>query len=215
MQDSAAELHLQLQPLGLADQQRVAQTKHAPVQRIKVSQRTSLTTIAGYVQRIAGADPRCFVSLHAPYHTETVQLPLSISVAEFLFITNQRGQGELRYAFSEQAIVPDRQVELHRPPKLRGRKIPELEQPISARYPPPPLVVREKVRTMASPVGGVFYLGLSMFSNSFGCLPHSLNGMTGRGAVARREGGRAHSEDVASLRKHLEAEIGATKVTLP
>jgi hypothetical protein len=193
MRDSTPELYVQLQPLCDADYQRISKTKHTPVQRVKVSQRTLLATIANYVQRLVGTD---LVSLHAPYRSDSVQVPLSMSVAEFLFITNQREQAELRYSFGERRAPAD----AHQPPKLRGRRPDDGAAP---KCTPPPTPRSAPLPAIG---GGLFHSGLLLFSNSFGFLPPSLDGPPMRTAL-RWEIGPRVTEDTLSLRKGLEAEI--------
>jgi hypothetical protein len=183
----------------------VTKAKHNPVQRIKVSQRTLLGAIANYVQRLAGPDMNYPISLHATYRTETVQLPLSLSIAEFFFFTNQRGQADLRYTFSDRISGANRQSELRQPPKLRGRKNQELQTPNVVMYPSP---LHEKASSIPQPVGGVFHSGLSLFSNSFGFLPSSMDGLGAKSDGAKSESEQSTTEDVVSLRKGLEAELG-------
>jgi hypothetical protein len=120
-------------------------------------------------------------------------MPLSMSVAEFLFITNQLGQGDLRYSFAPDPAPP---FNPHQPPRLRQGK-PE------TRYPPPAEKMPPSI-PLSDSIGGLFHSGFSLFSNSFGTFPPSLDGL------GLRLGGEAKGqkiEDTISLRKNLELEI--------
>jgi hypothetical protein len=115
-----------------------------------------------------------------------------MAIGDYLFISGQHDQAQLHYSFSERMAEPA-PIEIHQPPKLRRRTVSEH---VSPKYPPP-----------VSVVAGVFHSGLSMFSNSFGCLPPSLEGIAVRGAGVRWDRACTPGEDTISLRKSLEAEI--------
>jgi hypothetical protein len=108
-------------------------------------------------------------------------------------MTNQADQAELRYSFCERVFDP-LPTDAHQPPKLRGRKIADTEKSCQVVYPPPIQV--------PTTIDGLFHCGLSLFSNSFGFLPASLDG-----TIVRGIGTRGAREDMISLRKNLEAEI--------
>jgi hypothetical protein len=179
------ELYVQVVPLNLSDQKRLSKNNHH--QRIKVSNGATLATLASYVQRLADSDSS--VSLHAPYGNGTIQMPLSISVAEFFYITNQHGEGELRYSFK-----PDTSPAMatHHPMKLPRRTA---DQP---NYPPPLPVI-----PLSDSIGGLMHSGFSIFSNSFGVFPTSPDAL--KHGIIDGQGVRA--DDSLSLRQNLELEI--------
>jgi hypothetical protein len=181
------ELYVQVVPLKPSDQKRLSKNNHH--QRIKVSNRATLATLARYVQRLADSDSA--VSLHAPYGSGTVEMPLSISVAEFFYITNQHGEGELRYSFRPDTSPA---VTIHQPVKLR-RKTPE-----QSSYPPPPPVI-----PLSDSIGGLMQSGFLIFSNSFGIFPPSPDALGLRHGLTDGQGMRG--DDALSLRQNLELEI--------
>lgn len=101
MHQDKAELYVRIVPFTNADHKRISRNKNNPLQRIKVSNNTTLYTISSYIHgQASGPDQKLLsVSLHVPFSNKCVQLPLSMSVADFLLITNQVKQGELRYRF--------------------------------------------------------------------------------------------------------------------
>jgi hypothetical protein len=193
------ELSLQIVPLKNADHKRVSRHKNNPLQRIKVSDRTSLLTIAGYIRRLAGAEADgAPVALYASYRGEPLQVPLSMSVGQYLIVTNQDGHGEVRYAFAD--ARPGAGAPAARP-RPRQEPLPELP-----RYPPPPLLGR--ARPLAPPplhpadsFAAIFHSGFSLLSNSFGgFLPSIDAGPPGQAADGK-------VDDAISLRQNLEIEI--------
>jgi hypothetical protein len=96
------EVYIQIVPLKNADHKRVIQNKSNPLQRVKVSTGTCLSTLASYVHKLAGSDSQeVTIELLVPYGDDSVQVPLSWTAAEFLLITNQESEGELRYTFAD------------------------------------------------------------------------------------------------------------------
>ena len=103
MHQDKAELYVRIVPFTNADHKRIQRNKNNPLQRIKVSNNTTLYTISSYIHGQASSSDQnqLSVSLHVPFSNKCVQLPLSMSVADFLLITNQVKQGELRYRFDK------------------------------------------------------------------------------------------------------------------
>jgi hypothetical protein len=65
-------------------------SKNSPLQRIRVSPSSSLSTIFSYIQRLAGPESgELDITLDTPYLTKTVQLPLIMTVAELLLVTHR------------------------------------------------------------------------------------------------------------------------------
>jgi hypothetical protein len=185
MNDPTPELHIRMSPLRSCDHRQISGSKHNPLQRIKVSNATSLSTVANYLQRLAITNTP--VLLHAPYRSGTVQVPLSMSVAELIFITNQRDTCELHYSFADSKLVSPPAIDLHQPPKLRHRQT----------YPHP----TPKLPVLSIPFSDSIEsinCGLSLFSNSF---PPSIDEQWLLHAKA------PPMTDVLSLRKNLELEI--------
>jgi hypothetical protein len=210
MADPRPELYIQIVPLKNSDHKRVTRHKSNPLQRIKVSDNTTLLTITSYIKRLAGAESDgTSVSLYANYHNEPLQLPLSLSVAEYLIITNQTDQGELRYSFAggvQQSAVRF-QSEGTRP-----RPLPEVRIAVprddGPRY-PPPSIGRFGAFQMPGPAigdasyGSLFHTGFSVFSNSFGNFSPSIDVNTAHQLGEARGSG----DDPISLRRNLEMEI--------
>lgn len=124
MHQDKAELYVRIVPFTNADHKRISRNKNNPLQRIKVSNNTTLYTISSYIhgQASSSDQSQLSVSLHVPFSNKCVQLPLSMSVADFLLITNQVKQGELRYRF-------DKTDEQH--PQQRS----SLQQPVGSAIP--------------------------------------------------------------------------------
>jgi hypothetical protein len=200
MCDPTPELYVQLQPLTPADQRHLTKSRNMPLQRMKVSHFTTLATLASHIQRLAGSEPAPPVSLYTPYRTGAVQLPLSMSVAELCFITNQREQADIRYSFQGRREPPP-PVDLHIPPKLRGRKV-SCDGSILMKY-PPPIAVRPSVFAAGFAIAA--RPRLSPFSDSFGCPPSPESAPNGlRWGMAQFP-----VEEPISLRKELQAIVQA------
>jgi hypothetical protein len=107
-----------------------------------------------------------------------------MAIAELLFITNQENESELRYSFTEQISG----APVSQPPKLGAKTMGEVEMPDSGKclLPQPP-IMRERRCKDTSPIGGLFRSGLSLFSNSFGFFPPSLEGVGVRSTGIRSE----------------------------
>ena len=90
MHQDKAELYVRIVPFTNADHKRIQRNKNNPLQRIKVSNNTTLYTISSYIHGQASSSDQnqLSVSLHVPFSNKCVQLPLSMSVADFLLITN-------------------------------------------------------------------------------------------------------------------------------
>jgi hypothetical protein len=189
-----AELYLHLIPLKNTDHKRVSRQKNNPLQRIKVSDNATLRTITSYLIRLANAESNnTAVTLYTTYRGEPVQVPLSMSVAEFLLITNQAGQGEVRYSFSEIQPKVDARIAV---PTAQARPPPE-----RPRYPPPQGLGRLAPPLPVDSFGPDFHTGFSLFSNSFGgFLPSLDSGTLGQPTDVK-------DADTISLRKNLELEI--------
>jgi hypothetical protein len=130
------ELYIHIVPLWSTDHRHLSRKKDNPFQRIKVSNAMTLQTVATYIQRLAATTSH--VTLHAPYRGGAVQVPLSMSVAEFLFITNQRDTCELRYSLADEEPVPAPPPDPHRnypPPIPKMEKSPLIQIPISDSIP--------------------------------------------------------------------------------
>ena len=198
MHEDKAELYVQIVPLLNADHKRIARNKSNPLQRIKVSNNTTLYVIASYIHRLAGPDAQdTVVALHVPYGKDSIQLPLSMTAAEFLLITNQERQGDLMYSFVAPPEPPRARLP---PPKLRKEK----PAAPAVTYPPPPPPEPEPRVPMFEPppklpltdsINPLMHTGFSLFSNSFGIFPPTLDsagfdkgGETAGGAVSLRKG---------------------------
>jgi hypothetical protein len=125
-----AELYLQIFPLRVIDQKYITRCKNNPRQRMKLSNSATLLAISTYIHRLGGpavSDLR--VHLHCAYREEKVELPLSMTAAEFLFISNQGTEGEVHYSFVEMVVNPlpvpvcRHAPPMNQPPKLRGREL--------------------------------------------------------------------------------------------
>jgi hypothetical protein len=208
MSDCKGDLYIQIVPLKNSDHKRIAHHKCNPLQRIKVSESTTLRTITNYIKRLASPESdSTTVSLHVNYHNEPLQLPLALSVAEYLTITNQGSEGEVRYSFAEtkdgtEAAPPDvhTQQEFAHLAEPRLPFVPEDAQ----RYPVPSLGRFGPFGTAAVQPGdasfeSLLHSGFSLFSNSFGAFPPLFE----PGPEMKNGGG----EDTISLRKNLEMEI--------
>jgi hypothetical protein len=196
---SNPDLYIHIVPLKNSDHKRVSRSKNNPLQRIKVSDNTTLHTIASYVKRIAGAESdNTYVTLYTTYHNEPLQVPLSLSVLQYILLTSQGEQCEVRYAFTERPM--DAPVAA---PTFQPSFAPRQEA--HARYPPPSLGRFETFTPgLVHPIdsfGAVFHSGFSLFSNSFGGFPMSLDPAT------VHQPAEAKGEDAISLRKNLEMEI--------
>jgi hypothetical protein len=192
MNDPTPELYIKMSPLRSCDHRQISRYKHNPLQRIKVSNATKLLTVASYLQRLAITNTP--VVLHAPYRSGNVQVPLSMSVAELLFITNQHDTCELRYSFIDSVVISPPSVDIHQPPKLRHRQT----------YPSPTPKPIEKFPVLSIPFSDSIESinsGLSLFSNSF---PPSLDS---RWLLHAKDAKEPPVADVISLRKNLELEI--------
>ena len=190
---------MQIVPLLNADHKRISRNKSNPLQRIKVSNSTSLFTIASYIHHLAGADARdSVVALYVPYGKDSIRMPLSMTAAEFLLITNQQRQGELRYSFlSQKPPEPAPRSQLP-PPKLRKEK-PKPEPVVN--YPPPidPKVDKTPTIPVTDSINPLLHTGLSLFSNSFGLhFPPTMD------SVGFDRGNDSLVTGPVSLRKGLE-----------
>ena len=201
MNEDKAERYVQIVPLLNADHKRIARNKSNPLQRIKVSNSMSLSVIAAYIHRLAGPDAQeTVVSLHVPYGEDSIQLPLSMTAAEFLLITNQDRQGELMYSFVTPPPPEPPRARLP-PPKLRKEKPP----PAVPTYPGPPPESRMMPPfepppprpVMTDSINPLIHTGFSIFSNSFGIFPPTLD------SVGFDKGSESQGGSV-SLRKGLE-----------
>jgi hypothetical protein len=206
MSASKPEFFLQTVPLKNSDHKRITSHKNNPLQRIKVSDNTTLFAISLYIKRLAGAEfDGTPVYLYANYHNEPLQLPLSLSVREYLIITNQGTIGEVRYSFSSgknESDVPTPPVGLQ-PEDIRSRPLPKarIQVPISnpLKYPPPSFG-----RFGDPSFGSLFHSGFSAFSSSLGTFSASsidLNAAHHNGEM------KGNPEDTISLRENLEKEI--------
>lgn len=196
MQGDKAEVYIQIFPLWNSDHKRIYRNKSNPVQRIKVSNNTTLYVIASYIHRLAGPDARdTTVCLYVRYGAEAIQLPLSITTAEFLLMTDQDKQGEIRYSFVSQAPPEPIRKPLP-PPKLRKEKpkvppVPAYPEPVEKKVEKSPII------PLAESPNPLLYTGFSLFSNSFGVFPPTLDS-AGFDKSAGPPGG------TISLRKELE-----------
>jgi hypothetical protein len=152
MDDDKGDVYLQIVPLEMMDQKRISQNKGNPFQRIRLAVHTKLSSLASLIARFGQADFQTMsVKLFATYGTDSVQVPLSWTVAEYLFITGQSKQGQVHYSFEEikagnvhamqgacQNMAGEQAVQgiaaNMLPPKLRGQKLPPA--PLSNRVEP-------------------------------------------------------------------------------
>jgi hypothetical protein len=225
MCDDNVELFLQVIPLKNSDHKRISRNKNNPLQRIRVSPNTSLATITSYIRRLAGPESdESDITLHASYLTETVQLPLTMTVAELLLVTHQNAQAEVRYGFVDKRWPPARPqpapssvhflpdvLVAHRPPRLRpprpGQpsdqpKVFHIDPPAPhVRYPAPSFRGVPQMDSMTP----MFHSGFSLFSNSFGIYPTSI-GTQHAGQEVDASGTSADDNSI-SLRRNLEMEI--------
>jgi hypothetical protein len=185
---SGAELYIQITPLRTSDYKRITHSKTQAILRLKVSASARLSAISSYVHGLGGAESaNCTVSLHVPYREEVLQLPLTMTISEFRFISNQTGEGDLRYSFVEPALeseairfpgVPRSMLRFHPPPlpkrpskpldpppSMPTVKIPEpLPQPFT--FPKPQIFPSPQLNPGDSFGGRI--AGFSAWSNSFG-----------------------------------------------
>jgi hypothetical protein len=190
MNDPTPELDIRMSPLRSCDHRQISCSKHNPLQRIKVSNATMLLTVANSLQRLAMTNTP--VTLHAPYRSGTVQVPLSMSVAELMFITNQRDTCELRYSFADSVLISPPPVDVHHPPKLRHRPTHPSPTPIEE-FPVISIPFSDSIESINT--------GLSLFSSTF---PQSFDG---RWLLHSNNTKVPPIADVLSLRKNLELEI--------
>lgn len=103
MQQENAERYINIIPLTHLDHRIILQGKKPPLQRMKISNNATLSTIAEYIHELASTldQKQNTVSLHVPYNANCVQLPLQITVSDFLLITNQGNEGKIRYRFDK------------------------------------------------------------------------------------------------------------------
>ena len=221
MHQDKAELYVQIVPLTNADHKKISRNKNNPLQRIKVSNNTTLMTISSYIQRLtsANAQNHLTVSLHVPFKTGCVQLPLSMSVADFLLITSQEKQGELRYKFNKidksqpqqpppqplsinQSLAPLKVMQKPSPlPSFTQSKITEKvpKQDSPPPYPPPDFA-QPSIGTDS--MNSIFHTGFQMFSNSFGTFLPNMDSLSYN--QMSYDNDRQPSEESISLKKDLE-----------
>ncbi|OHT02957.1 hypothetical protein TRFO_29769 [Tritrichomonas foetus] len=228
MHQDKAELYVQIVPLTNADHKKISRNKNNPLQRIKVLNNTTLHTIASYIKRLTATSNQSqfSVSLHVPFKGGCVQLPLSMSVADFLLITSQEIQGELRYKFSkcEERNHPPPPVVS---PPVASEQISKPQQPLQPPSPLPPQKamtsvfpkIIEKPHPRESPpqypipeyappsigtdsMNSIFHTGFHLFSNSFGGFPPNLDSISYNQSSYESE--KAPSDESISLKKDLE-----------
>jgi hypothetical protein len=222
MCEDKGELFLQVIPLKNSDHKRISRNKNNPLQRIRVSPSTSLATITSYVRRLAGPESdESDITLHAPYLTETVQLPLTMTVAELLLVTHQNSQAEVRYGFVDKFCPPTAPSSVHfLPGAFVVQTAPRLRPPKSAHLSDQPNMFNldAQVRFPVPSFRGVpqidsitpmFPSGFSLFSNSFGIYPTSID--TQHAGEAADAGSTSAGDNSISLRRNLEMEINRHK----
>jgi hypothetical protein len=182
-----AEVYIQIGPLNQPDHKRITRNKNSPLQRIKVSSCAQLSTIAQYVRQQAGLEADGIViNLYVPYHiSDTVRLPLTMSVAELIAITNQEQEANMLYSFAE---APSRSVTV---------PVPQVPLP-SARPKPDPTQC-----SYCWPFTSTGDDWSFQFSNSFGGRPLSM-GLASHGGMFAQV---TDTDDQISLKTHLEPEI--------
>jgi hypothetical protein len=98
---------MRIAPLKDADQRRISRNKSLAFQRVKVSSHAPLSAISSYIHNLASWDPSPItVRLYVPFRDGNVQVPVTMTVAEILHITNQEDEGELRYSFIDLEPAP-------------------------------------------------------------------------------------------------------------
>jgi hypothetical protein len=206
MSVSKPELDLSIVPLKNSDHKRVTCHKSNPLQGIKDSDNTTLLTISCYIKRIAAAEfDGTPIYLYANYPNEPLQIPLSLSVREYLIVTNQVAIGEVPYSFSSvkhESDVPTPPVGVQ-PEDIPSQPLPEarIEVPISntLKYPPPSFGKFGDVSYES-----LFHSRFSIFSNSLRTFSSSSNDLN----AAHHNGEmRGNPEETISLRENLEMEI--------
>jgi hypothetical protein len=179
-----ADCYITLLPYSVSDHERIFKTKTGPQQRIKVTATSTLANVATYVLNLAtnSRTSTTYVKLFVDNGSERLGLPFSLSVGEFLCISNRTREGAVYYLFvDEQTREPPRKPDQHPVPEKHIPPEPEL--PSSPVFTP------------------VYHSGISMFSNSFG---RSLPAYDSRGEAPTL----AHEATMASavdLRRQLEA----------
>lgn len=103
MTQDKSDLYVQIVPFTNADHKIITESNKNPLQRIKVDNTTTLCAISKYVLRQANGidEGHLKVTLHAPYKSKCIQLPLTMTFSDFLLITSQDRQGEIRYRFDK------------------------------------------------------------------------------------------------------------------
>ena len=169
------ELYVKLIPFKNADNKKVLNSKHNPLQRIKVSSSTPLHQISRYVHNMVFPenDETFQVQLYLSSNNNELKLPLSLNVSEFLFITNESEQGELRYSFVEAINKNIIKNKTNLPKKIVQEPLRNI-QPSNIEIKNNIENNTEKNNNILPPqdsIGPMFTLGLSFFNDSFGLFP--------------------------------------------
>jgi hypothetical protein len=177
------DCYITLLPYAISDHERIFKSKTGPHQRIKVSGSSTLGNISNYALAMAGRtrNPGTHIALYVQNGTERLSLPLSLSVGEFLSITNQTKEGSVYYSFVDppESWTP--------PPPA-----PQRERP-----PPPPSGNKD---AHSAPVfTPPYHSGISMLSNSFGSALHNSD------SRGESQPSADATETSGDLRRQLEA----------
>lgn len=208
MNDREEDQYIKIIPLKEIDYQKIHKKKNInPLQKIKVSNNTPLSTLSNYIQKFTKADQgNISVSLYAPCNPDCIQLPLSLTISEYVLIT---GKDEVRYSFITKN--PDSGECKDEPTTAGvevGQKIQKNDTPFKTcnsniGYPMPPMFQDAAPSTgfiqhnEDSQIGPLFHSGFSIFSNSFG--PYLSNIDTTYTNTEPKE-----TTEPISLRKDLE-----------
>jgi hypothetical protein len=181
---SGADLFISLIPLKNSDHLRIARTKSNPLQRVRISPAVCLNSLAAYIRRLATApdsEPP-LVNLFVDYRKQSLQLPLSLTVSDFLAITNQ--VTEIRYGFDE--VREERHVV--RPLQRVSVEFPEPQVSPVQFYPAP---------SVGDSLGPIYPAGFPLFGDSFTLFPPLFE-------PVRNQNGETQVDDALSLRYGLE-----------
>jgi len=203
------DIFVKLIPLRNSDNKRVLRTKNHPLQRIKVTSTTSLSQIRMYMHSLVFKDDIVPYQTHL-YSTvdgNEIRIPLTLNVAEYLIITHQNEQGEIRYTFSDNNAKP-----IVRNPfvSVIDSNVNKEKQRIQNIEPPPKPVPNPisfdrtnsntGYGTNPDSLSTMFTLGLSFFNDSLGFMPL----MDSQSSHNQQNNNKTPCPEAISLRNELE-----------
>lgn len=202
------EQYIKIIPLKEVDYQKIHKKKSVnPLQKIKVSNSTPLYSLSNYIQKFTKVDQgSSSVCLYAPCSPACIQLPLSLTISEYVLIT---GKDEVRYSFipksadsaATRADAAPSGFDLERRPNRPDAKLKVGGSAIT--YPMPPIFQDSNASSNFVPhnedsqIEPLFHTGFSIFSNSFG--PYISNVDSNYPSTEQRE-----TVEPISLRNGLE-----------